>query len=127
MIIFLKGFMGKWGLVPIDKYRHMLVMGTLRRASYRWPPRNEAMREAKISRGIYKCAACKGEFRRKDVQMDHREPVVDPKSGFIGWESYIERLLPDRCGWQCLCRPCHNSKSKAENAERRANKKRTKR
>lgn len=51
-------------------------------------------------------------------QLDHIEPVVDPKEGFRDWNNWIDRLFLNRM--QYLCKPCHKSKSLDENLIRKA-------
>ncbi len=45
------------------------VIMILRRGSYKWYARTEALRAARISRGIYRCAHCKLEFKKKEIQL----------------------------------------------------------
>lgn len=90
--------------------------------SYRWYPRSETMKEARIVKGLYRCNACKGSFRRDEIQLDHVEPIVDPLVGFTTWDSYVLKLLPGKSGHQVLCKPCHKTKTGAENSIRRATK-----
>lgn len=90
------------------------IVPTLRRASYRWPARNEALKEARISRGMYKCNVCLDTFARKGVNVDHIEPVVDPIKGFEGWDVYINRMFCGKDGFQILCKTCHDFKSQEE-------------
>lgn len=92
----------------------------LRRASYAWPARGQALREARVDRGVYKCAKCGGQnFKSKEVQVDHIEPVIDPHVGFKDWNSFIERLFCDVSGLAVLCVVCHKYKSSMEAALRR--------
>jgi hypothetical protein len=96
------------------------VIAGLRRLSYKYRPRNEAMKRARLRRGVYRCAICGQEVRKKDMQMDHIEPVLDVKTGFIDYNTYIARLFVSIDGWQVVCKkPCHSEKTKAENAKRR--------
>lgn len=93
--------------------RHFLV-NKLRRLSYQWPARREAIKNARIERGLYKCATCQGTFGPKDIQVDHIIPVVDEETGFIDWNTYIERLFCSVDGFQILCRTCHEAKTYLE-------------
>lgn len=87
----------------------------LRRISYQWPPRKEAIKLGRVSRGKYRCALCKGEnFGPKEIQLDHILPVIDVHTGFIDYNTYIDRLFCDVGGWQICCRPCHQTKSNYE-------------
>jgi 5-methylcytosine-specific restriction endonuclease McrA len=94
------------------------AIASLRRASYRWPPREQARREARIGRNQYQCATCKKVFSRKDTKIDHIEPVI-PITGWRGFDSFIERLFCERPGFQLLCTFCHKLKTLNENAQRK--------
>jgi len=98
--------------------KRAFVIATLRRASYRWPARTEAMRLARVERGLYKCAMCTKVHTRSNIQLDHILPVISLK-GFKTWDEYIDRLLCDPEGFQVLCRPCHDAKTKGENSLRK--------
>jgi 5-methylcytosine-specific restriction endonuclease McrA len=88
--------------------------GALRRASLAWRPISEARRLARKERGRYECAMCKELFSAKEVQVDHRNPVIDIKEGWQGWDSYIERLFCDVDQLDVLCTTCHDVKSSHE-------------
>lgn len=89
------------------------LMRFLRKASYMWPARNEALRDAKVSWGRYKCAECHEIYQKKDIDIDHVNPVIDVK-GFDSWDNVIARLFCEREGFQILCKPCHKIKTKDE-------------
>jgi hypothetical protein len=107
------------------------VIWALRKASYRWPPRQaalQAMRAAradfrkhggekvsKLVRNFYFCAHCDKVFSRKGVSIDHVEPVVDPRHGWQGFDEYIKRMFCLVDGFQILCHNCHDTKTKKEN------------
>lgn len=94
------------------------ITSTLRRASYRWPARNEALKLARVERGLYKCALCEGTFQNKDIVIDHIEPVVSLKEGFTTWDAFIDRLFCEVEGFQILCNPCHDAKTQTEDSLR---------
>lgn len=98
------------------------VINTLRRASWRWGPRNKAKNAAKIGRNQYVCFECKTINPNKNTKIDHKEPVV-ALTGFVDWNTYIERLYCDESGFQILCRDCHAAKTLIENTTRREIKK----
>ncbi len=97
------------------------IVNTLRRASFRWPGRGEAMRAARVDRGQYQCAKCgPGKtYNTKEIKMDHIIPVVDPEKGFTTWEDFINRMFCDANGYQALCNTCHDEKTDAEDAVRK--------
>ena len=102
-----------------ENRRKAFVKHTLRRASLRWPARNEALKRARVDRGLYQCAMCMTALGRDKIHLDHTAPVVDPAMGFTTWDDYINRLLPDEDGFQVLCVTCHGSKTMLEDAMRR--------
>lgn len=107
---------------------HSFIVSVLRAGSRRWPAKYETLNEAKTVKKInaktgrmaqhYLCHLCKGEFPAKEVQADHKKPVVDPKTGFVDWNTYIERLFCKKSNFQILCRGCHTKKSKQEKEKR---------
>ena len=116
---------GEW----TDSRFRSFVTSALRAASRRWPPKFKALKEAFVGRKInkktgklamhYKCAKCKKHFVAADVQVDHVLPVVDPKVGFVGWDSFIDRIFCEIENLQVLCKPCHKVKTEEEKAERK--------
>lgn len=98
--------------------RNTFIKGVLRRASFHWKPRSEAMKNARVERGRYKCASCEELFGPKEIILDHIEPVVDPKEGFVGFDRYIERLFCDVEGFQTLCYACSDAKTMIEDSMR---------
>jgi len=98
----------------------------LRRLSYRWPPRQAALRGAQRvvtaalkkeyprCRNFYQCAVCGEVFSRKEVSVDHIDPVIDPKRGWQGFEVYIKRLFCGAQGFQIICSDCHDAKTAHE-------------
>ncbi len=94
--------------------RHWLT-NKLRRLSYQWPPRKDAIKKARIERGIYRCNICEGKFGPKQIQLDHIEPVIGYEDGFIDWNNYLDRLFCAEEGFQVLCKPCHEAKTFLEN------------
>lgn len=116
------------------------VIWCLRKASYRWPPRQAALRNAAVSkafylkhpgekvsklvRNFYQCAKCKLAFSRKGVSIDHVDPVVDPKRGWQGFDEYIKRMFCSEDGFQILCGTDHDAKTAKERLIRTAAKRR---
>lgn len=102
---------------------HSFVVGALRMASNRWPPKYRARAKAKLRYGVYQCAGYGDvkphEIRAKEVNVDHINPVVDPKTGFTSYDEFIKRLFVEEEEFQVLCDTCHNSKSNDEKVERK--------
>ena len=112
-----------------SKLKSWLISG-LRRMTMRFPPRNEALKAAKVGKKLnpktgrmcdhYKCAGCLNEFPGKEIAMDHIQPIVEPGVGFVNWDVYMQRMWVPVEQWQPLCKECHTKKSSLERQERRA-------
>ena len=115
---------GQW----TEARKNSFIKSALRNA--RWPVKYVALVNARVGKRtnpetgrqamFHKCADCGGEFVAKEVVADHIVPVV-LTTGFDSWDGVIDRLFCEVEGFQCLCKECHGVKTKAENAERRAN------
>lgn len=117
---------GEW---TEGRYRSFIT-STLRSGMRRWPPKWKALKAASTGRKVnkktgklaahYKCAGCNNEFTSTNVQVDHISPVVDPATGFLSWDVYIERMFCETSNLQVLCTECHKLKTKEEkNASKR--------
>lgn len=113
------------------------LISLLRKGTYHWKPRSEAKKLAKVQIGTYstgrakyawKCAICGVLFKEKETVSDHINPVV-PIEGFslrpdFDLHEMAERMFCDNVeDFQCLCKVCHDKKSKEENEARRTYKK----
>lgn len=94
--------------------RDTFAKGILRRGSLMWRPISEAKRLARKAPNQYECAMCKELFRDKEVQVDHRNPVIDIEKGWQGWDSFIERLFCEVDQLDVLCKTCHGVKTAHE-------------
>lgn len=92
------------------------------RRIHRWSPLRRQVLASK------QCALCG--TRTTDLQADHKEPVTeigkptfefDEIKGFSGLDNFGNRMFLG--AMQALCLPCHQAKSKKENALRREIKK----
>jgi len=105
--------------VKEEKLKNSFIIQVLRRASFKWKPRYEAIKNARVSRGQYRCSMCFSAcFKVKEIVVDHINPVVDPSTGWKSWDDYITRMFCGTSGFQVLCRPCHNLKTIKENLQR---------
>lgn len=103
------------------------ITSCLRRATNRWGPKNLTLQEARVSKGVYRCAGCKedvpvtvkleGHKRTRNVFVDHIYPIIDPQKGFTTWDEYIERMFCEKSGLQVLCKDCHDKKTAQERQE----------
>ncbi len=104
------------------------VKGALRAASARWGPRFACIKRANVSRGLYKCDLCGtigpptlppkegGKRRITNIIADHIHPVIDPATGFVDWDTLIERMFVEVDGFQAICHECHTIKTNEERA-----------
>jgi hypothetical protein len=104
------------------RYRSF-IKGNLRRASMKWAPISQCLKDARIRRGWYMCAECKEEIpasiiinrkRAKNAIVDHIDPIVDPATGFTTWDDCIERMFCEGDNLQCVCYACHQIKCQEE-------------
>lgn len=107
--------------------KHGFIVNTLRWGSRKWPAKFKTLEDAKTEKKInpssgrlaqfYLCNRCKKEYTNKDVEVDHIIPVVDPKVGFVDWNTFIDRMFCERSNYQVLCKPCHKKKTKEESGQ----------
>jgi 5-methylcytosine-specific restriction endonuclease McrA len=107
------------------------IVSILRGGFRRYPPKQQCIASAfvkvKINKASgrkakhYKCAKCKKLFPRTQVHSDHIVPVVSPKTGFVDWNTWIERAFIELTEFQCLCVKCHKIKSAKERQQRKRN------
>jgi len=110
------------------------VISALRSASSRWGPKNQCIKNARVKRGVYRCEECKelgpatlpplegNKRRRKNIIADHIDPIVCPYTGFVDYNTWIDRWLVELPGFQALCWRCDTAKQTAERAIRKENK-----
>lgn len=102
------------------------IKGNLRRATQKWKPIQDCIREARVARGLYLCAGCKEEIpntikdengkRVKNVHVDHINPIVDPAIGWVSYDVMIDRMFCEKDNLQVLCFECHKRKTDEEKA-----------
>jgi 5-methylcytosine-specific restriction endonuclease McrA len=105
------------------------IISALRAASRKWGQKYAALdvaftqRKTNKKTGLlakhFQCASCHNEFIATDIQVDHIQPVVNPKTGFTTWDDYINRMFCEVDGYQVLCKPCHKTKTDQEKSERK--------
>jgi 5-methylcytosine-specific restriction endonuclease McrA len=84
--------------------------------------RNQVLINARIGRNQYTCAKCKIIYPRKEIQIDHVEPVT-PLTGWVDLDTFVTRLKVAATEMQAICKTCHKLKSGEENETRRTSKK----
>lgn len=84
------------------------AISILRYAFMRAKQHTAALQEARIKRGLYSCAICRGEFKRTQVNVDHIDEIMLVCQPF-SFDCFIERLFDGPL--QVLCKECHQSKT----------------
>jgi len=51
----------------------------------------------------YQCAVCEGWYKDKYMQVDHITPVIDSDTGWVDWNTFVERLDSDVNNLQYIC------------------------
>ena len=110
--------------------RKGFILSLLRKGFSRFPAKYETLKKASVGRKTnkatgrlaehYKCAKCKKEFVKVDVEVDHIVTVVDVDKGFTSYDEYIDRLFCSPDNLQVLCSKCHKEKTKEERERRKA-------
>jgi hypothetical protein len=76
----------------------------------------------KVDANEHLCNIC-GEWKRSTkgskVVIDHIQPVVDPKVGFVDFNTYFRRMWCDKSNLQKSCNECHRKKTNIEWINRR--------
>ena len=105
------------------------IISVLRSGSRRWPPKYSTLNAAKTEKRIniksnrlaqhYQCNLCGLEFTNKDMEVDHIVPIINPKEGFIDWNTFVNNLFCDSDNLQAICKSCHSIKTKKEKASKK--------
>ena len=70
--------------------------------------------------GQYACEECGEICSRKEIDIDHIEPIISLEHGFDeDWQGLILRLFCEADGLQGICKPCHRVKTMNEDEIRR--------
>jgi 5-methylcytosine-specific restriction endonuclease McrA len=93
---------------------HKYIISALRK-TWRWSPERRAVLKAATG-----CSVCRKKMFKKDLRIDHVEPVVSttPQERW-SWDIYIARLFCPASNLQPICEACHDVKTKAERAARK--------
>lgn len=81
------------------------IKQALRKLSMQWPAVADTRRRARVAPSVYECEHC-GDVYGK-LEINHKNPVVDPLTGFIGFDNYIQRLFVPAEELEAICKKCH--------------------
>lgn len=96
------------------------ITQALRRTWFYSPDRNAVTKRCRVKGKGFKCEGC--HLIVDKIAIDHIEPVVNTKDGFIDWNTYIDQLFVDETKQQGLCKDCHSAKSRVEQELRKIGK-----
>jgi 5-methylcytosine-specific restriction endonuclease McrA len=104
------------------------ITSTLRAGARRWQPKYDTLNSTKTEKKInpasgrlaqhFRCSLCFNEVVQKEMEVDHIKPAIDPKKGFISWDSFINNLFCEKENLQAICKVCHKEKTLKEKQER---------
>lgn len=69
----------------------------------------------------YSCEHCHNEFKSNEVEVDHKNPVVQlyESANDMSVELYVNRVFCSPLNLQLLCKACHKVKTDRENKTRK--------
>ncbi len=107
----------------MDTKKKTFAIQILRRGTYKHYGRWIGEKRSRLGHGTYFCESCGLICKKKDTQLDHKLPAVDPVRGWQGFDEFIDRLYCEPENYQRLCIPCHQSKTSDEGVVRKDSKK----
>lgn len=115
-----------------------LIKGALRRAFARSELHHKVLNKANVAhsdpsrpkvKGWRQCPVCKKIDAKSNFVVDHIQPVLKIGTSYYDYsvQELCDMIWSEESNLQAICKePCHSSKTKTENAERRKAKKGTK-
>ena len=109
------------------------IRSALRQKSRWWKPIQECKMKArrdykeplKRLKYEYQCKKCKGWFKEKEINVDHRTPAGTLTCG-DDLKGFVERLFCEVDNLDVLCEACHAVKTKKENEQNKLRKQKLK-
>lgn len=122
----------KKSYIPVGK-----IKKHLRRLSFQRKEYTQAKNRAKVDKATYECEECsllmydgaseknfttlRGRYSNIEwvkPEMDHINPVSEPKKGFVSWDEYLDRLFCAPEDLKVLCPKCHQEKTNEDTKKR---------
>jgi len=97
------------------------IRSTLRRATMKYPVKQHVLMANRIkndgrfdkrTKFIYTCEICKGEFKGKEIEVDHIKPAGSLKC-YEDLAGFVERLFCEADNLRVICKECHAKVTKA--------------
>ena len=98
------------------------IRSTLRSKSLRWPPRNEALKDARRTyhgpvvqqKWEYECKLCKKWYKAKEVVVDHFPVAAGSILSVADIGDFANNLYCEKENLRVLCSPCHDTHTLAD-------------
>jgi len=79
------------------------VIAVKMRARKEEPKYNKDKSLSKKPRVLFQCALCGGWFKGAHIAVDHINPVINPETSFVDWNTFLERLDCSEDNLQVVC------------------------
>ena len=80
--------------------------------------RGDALKKARVSKGVYLCSKCNRIFNSKEIEVDHINPTIKYNETFLDLTigELIKRYFFSEL--QVLCKKCHKEKTSQERKQK---------
>ncbi len=103
------------------------IRSALRAKFVRWPPRYDCLNAAKVpykgsdkrTKFLYVCAICGGEFKQKEVEVDHFPHECGSLKSFADLPKFVENLFCEVDNLRCVCKVCHKAHTKQSREDKK--------
>jgi 5-methylcytosine-specific restriction endonuclease McrA len=101
----------------VDKATELWIRNVIMRHGWlRSKLRSSVIQAARIERGRYRCACCKGEFKSTEIEVDHKYSRVGFE-GEVTLQEFVNNTFCSPEGLSALCKSCHRHRTSRERAE----------
>lgn len=110
--------MAKKQRVQTAKMLEGAIRSAIRMVWLRSLARGEALKKARISKGIYLCSTCKRLYKNGEIEVDHVHPIIKHNETFLDLSigELIKRYFFSEL--QVLCKSCHKEKTSIERKQK---------
>lgn len=102
---------------PIDRATELWLRSVIMRSAWlRSKLRSSVVQRARIARGQYECACCKGVFKSQEIEVDHGYQRVG-FDGDVSLKDFIDNTFCDPKYLFAVCKPCHRARTTRDRAK----------
>ena len=96
---------------PVDRATELWLRNVVMRSGWlRSKLRSGVVQAARIERGKYRCACCKGVFKANEIQVDHGYQRVGFETD-VTFKEFIDNTFCDPKHLHAVCIPCHKART----------------